>query len=573
MNKVSWSIFFSTAMLLNGCTKYVSHHDVIRSNISDSISNSIETNILKAKGNEDKLPDKINDLMKVSFGGSLGLKRENVVPEPKFDIVVNEVEAKDFFFGLIKDTNYNVIVDKSVQGLISLNMNNVTVRQVLNAVRDSYGYEYKLTDYGYYIYGQKLISKVYQVNYINLSRRGSTTIGGINTTQVSSKGSVDGSNGGDELAVDQSVATIQQEQPFWGALEANLQAIVGVNKKDKSNVNTEKAVIVNANTNTVVVRAYPLEQRLVEEYLKEVEEILQRQVVIEAKIVEVKLNNQFKTGIRWGGSFDDGKIQFGKLNSSVLGSVLSSGTGIGMFKGTFGGFDASLDLLNAYGSVNVLSNPRVTTLNNQKAVIKIGTEDYYVIGLQDSTISGGSALENRSNIELKIFFSGISLDVIPQIDKDDNIILHIHPAICEVSPSELKLKQSGKDTVVPTASNRIKESDSIVRAKSGEVIVIGGLMETYSKVYKDGIPVVDQIPLIGEAAKNRDQAAQKFEMVILLKPTIIKKTEDWNKELTVVSERVKKLNKERFTYDFEHQEKLAKQQREAAQKNQFKKQS
>ena len=160
MNKTKY-LMVMIAVLLNGCTRNVSHHEIVRTNVNDSIINSIETNNrLKTKKSSMALPSKVSDLMKVHFGENLGLRKENIAIEPKFDIIVNEVEAKDFFLGLIKDTNCNVIVDKSVEGFVSLNMNNVTIKQVLEAVRDSYGYEYKITDYGYYIYGQKLISKI-----------------------------------------------------------------------------------------------------------------------------------------------------------------------------------------------------------------------------------------------------------------------------------------------------------------------------------------------------------------------------------------------------------------------------
>ncbi|NOR51850.1 MAG: hypothetical protein GQ470_04445, partial [Gammaproteobacteria bacterium] len=189
-------------------------------------------------------------------------------------------------------------------------------------------------------------------------------------------------------------------------------------------------------------------------------------------------------------------------------------------------FATFINLLDTQGDVQVLSSPRVSTINNQKAVIKVGSDEFFVTG-----ITAGSSTTTTTTLptfEIDSFFSGVALDVTPQIDEDGIIVLHIHPSVSTVSEEN---KNIGSYTV-PLAVSNVRETDSIIRARNGEIVVIGGLMQTKTIDKEGGIPWLADIPLLGVLFSNTEKSRVKSELVILLKPTIIDKHgEQWQQQL------------------------------------------
>lgn len=192
--------------------------------------------------------------------------------------------------------------------------------------------------------------------------------------------------------------------------------------------------------------------------------------------------------------------------------------------------------------MHVLSSPRIATLNNQKAVLKVGTDDFFVTNVS-STTTTGTATTTTPNVTLQPFFSGIVLDVTPQIDENDNITLHVHPAISDVKTktSEINLGESGT-LRLPLASSMVSETDSIVRAKDGQVVAIGGLMKTASVNDKSQVPVLGEVPLLGNLFRQTGRSSAKKELVILLKPTIVKNA-DWSQDILQSQERIQRMQR------------------------------
>jgi MSHA biogenesis protein MshL len=176
-------------------------------------------------------------------------------------------------------------------------------------------------------------------------------------------------------------------------------------------------------------------------------------------------------------------------------------------------------------------------MNNQKAVIKVGTDSYFVTR-QDSTASTVASGSPTVSTELSPFFSGIALDVTPQIDESGNITLHIHPSVSEVSE---KLITVASSQTISTALSSVQESDNIVRATSGQIIVIGGLMKEASTDDNASVPLLGDIPLIGNLFKHKKVTRIKRELVILLKPTVINTGQDWSDAAGESHERIKKI--------------------------------
>jgi len=190
-----------------------------------------------------------------------------------------------------------------------------------------------------------------------------------------------------------------------------------------------------------------------------------------------------------------------------------------------------VNLLKTQGDVNTLSSPRVTATNNQKAVIKVGSDEYFVTGLSSTVTSTNSSTSTYPSLDLTPFFSGIALDVTPQIDEQNNVLLHIHPAVIDVTEQQKTIEVSGNNPIsLPMAYSQIRESDTVVQAKSGDVIVIGGLMRTNKEEEVSKVPWLGDIPWFGEAFTNRSTSNVKTELVIMLKPQVVN-GQTWQQEL------------------------------------------
>jgi MSHA biogenesis protein MshL len=311
------------------------------------------------------------------------------------------------------------------------------------------------------------------------------------------------------------------------------------------------------------VRAMPGELRDVENFLNSAQSNLHRQVIIEAKVLEVQLNDSHQAGVNWSAMEQDGNtlVQAGQFEildgvSEIIdssGNLLDSGltsTGnlpgfgsIFALKATNDDFTFIIRLLDQQGKVNVLSSPRVSTVNNQKAVIKVGSDEFFVTEIS-STTTTGAATTTTPRIILTPFFSGIALDVTPQINDKQEVILHIHPTISEVVDQVKDITVAGQDQSLPLAFSTVRESDSVVRAQNGQVIIIGGLMQNQENDVEAGIPLLSKIPFLGRLFKNTHNTARRSELVILLKPVVIGLGSDqWATEISQATERMDALRR------------------------------
>ena len=286
----------------------------------------------------------------------------------------------------------------------------------------------------------------------------------------------------------------------------------------------------------ITVRAFPDEIREVREFLGVSQERMQRQVILEAKILEVTLSDGYQQGINWSKMSasigNSGSILVdrnpAKLPLDAIGTLLGGQTNV-----TFsdGNFKAVMNFMATQGDLNVLSSPRITAANNQKSVIKVGTDEYFVTELS-SNAGNGENSNAVPEVELTPFFSGISLDVTPQIDNKGNVFLHVHPAVIEVEEEIKQLNLGGdfQNIQLPLAKSSIRESDSVIRAKDGDVVVIGGLMKQQNLEQVSKVPFLGDVPALGNLFRNINNVTQKTELVILLKPTVVG-VNTWQKEL------------------------------------------
>ncbi|MCX4031983.1 pilus (MSHA type) biogenesis protein MshL [Aeromonas caviae] len=480
------------------------------------------------------------------------------IPEKRMRIAAHDVDAVEFFGSLFKGSRYSVAVHPGVAGVISVELKDVTLQEALATVGDMYGFDVQRKGNVFHVYPAGLRTETIPVNYLMMARRGlsrtSVSTGGVTANDNNNGNNNNFDNGlnnsgnnnsqGNTASGDNNTNSngtrieTDSNNDYWTDLRDSLQTLIGTGEG--------RAVITSPQAGLVTVRAYPKELKAVREFLDQSGEHLKRQVVLEARILEVSLNEGYEQGVDWSGlsaSWDGGKGITG--GGSLLDSPIAStpnqifralGGGAG-FTISDGNFNVAVSLLKTQGDVNTLSSPRVTATNNQKAVIKVGTDEYFVTNASTTTTtSGTSAPIVTPNVELTPFFSGIALDVTPQIDEQGKVLLHIHPSVIDTEEQSKTINVGTADPLVlPLAKSSIRESDTVVQANNGDIIVIGGLMKTDRQEIVSKVPLLGDIPWVGEAFTNRRESNRKVELVILLKPTVVEK-DTWQKELQRSSE-------------------------------------
>ncbi|HEY6898314.1 MAG TPA: secretin N-terminal domain-containing protein [Rhodocyclaceae bacterium] len=506
--------------------------------------------------------------------------------EPRFDLSVVNAPATQVFMALVNGTRYNMLIGQEVAGNLTINLKDVTVKEALESIRELYGYEYQIKGNRIVIQPNTLQTRMFQVNYLASRRQGATelrvTSGSIvgsgassGSTSTPSSGATPtpqgtGTSSGTGSNLTSQVRT-NTDADFWHDMQTALATIVG--SADG------RSVVINPLSGVIVIRALPRELRSVEAYLKATQAVVERQVMLEAKIIEVSLSQGFQSGINWG-SFNgsSNRISAGSMESSTVlrtqntGALTNTPTGVvssaskneelfgnnvtaipgaaGMLatslgKGFFGlalqtaNFAALLNFLETQGSVSVLSSPRIATINNQKAVLKVGTDQLFVTNVTTNTTSTTTGSVSTPSLTLQPYFSGISLDVTPQVDDDNNIILHVHPAISNVTEVQ---KVIDLGTVLgtyklPLASSTVNETDSIVRVQGGNIVAIGGLMKQDQSLDRSGLPGTSS-----NLTGTKSASMNKQELVILLKATVISDDTAWVKDLEQTSERLRNMD-------------------------------
>lgn len=469
------------------------------------------------------------------------------VSEFRFNLAIKDLPAASAYQTIAENANLNVIVSPDVKELVSINLKEVTMREALEAMRDAYGYEFELSGRKLLVGKPKVQNKVFQIDYLvgNRSAKSELKVSSSGVGEGGASASSGGSSNGAGAAAgrtanDGSKITTTVQNDFWVVLDTVLKSIIS--GKDG------QEVVINPLSGLVYVKAWPSQLRDVEHYLERTQGKVARQVVLEAKIIEVTLSKGAQGGINWS-SFDSGgnhRFSIGANPAAVypqgggfvsptalggstgfLNGSLPSATGLGFaFTGT--SFAALMSFLQSQGETQVLSAPRVATLNNQNAILKVGTDEFHVTSITTTSTSSGSSTTTTPSINVSPFFSGIALDVTPQIDDDGYVMLRVHPSVSNVSDKDKVINLGSMGVYkLPLASSSINESDTIVRVLDGDIVAIGGLMS--STLVKSGqrIPLVGDVPVVGELFKQHNDSYQKTELVILIKPTVINKPSDW----------------------------------------------
>ncbi len=529
--------------LLGGCA---ADRPLRTPNVGDTVRAELE---VAAPAKPVVVPTRISDALAEPAPPAVTLP-----PEPRLDLLVNNAQAREVFLAIVADTRYSMLMHPDVAGTLSVTLRGVTVTEALEAIRDVYGYDFKMDGRRITIYAPTLQTRIFTVNYPHSQRVGNSELRVVSGATMSAGGASSGSGAGSGAAQqgESSRVSTTSKTDFWAELTSAVRGMIGSGPG--------RSVIASPQAGIMAVHAMPDELRQVDRFLKAAQIAVERQVMLEAKVVEVELRDGYQSGIDWsalktgasgigavgviGGSTGANTlvsgVQAGLPGFTAGAAALADGValpaaGAGLFGLALakGGFQAVLGFLETQGDVQILSSPRIATLNNQKAVLKVGSEDFFVTNVSSGSTTTGSTPGSGSNttlptLTLTPFFSGISLDVTPQIDDGKNIMLHVHPSVTTVTE---KSKQIDLGSIgnyrLPLASSRVNETDTLVRVQDGNIVAIGGLMQIETNRSASGLPGTTDVPFFSALLGNRANNGRKKEVVVLIKPTIIRTAQDW----------------------------------------------
>ena len=469
--------------------------------------------------------------------------------EERFDVDARGLAAGPFFEALVDGSRYNVVVHPGVDAVVDLRLRDVTVPEVMDIASDLYGLDIQRNGRLFQVKAESVQTRMFPIDYLHFKRSGGSetrvSSGQVSSSRDNSTGAGTSQDNSDNTSTANLVGTrisTETESDFWTDIQRALQMIVGSENGNQ--------VIINPGAGLVMVRSDGKSLAQVEEYLRRTQLIMQRQVVLEAKILEIGLNEGYQQGINWADIQSASSVTASDglpedfTAQALAGQVITTSDIGGLFSASVraGDFTGLIELLGEQGNVQILSSPRISTVNNQKAVIKVGTDEFFVTDIDFNNNNSAVTATDRTStsVELTPFFSGISLDVTPQISEDGAITLHVHPSVSEVNDQKKVITVGDRDVTLPLALSTVRETDSVIRAESGQIVVIGGLIQNTSEDNNSAVPFFSEIPLLGELFKQRRFQSRKSELVILLRP-VVAGSQQMNADVSASRDRMRVL--------------------------------
>ena len=451
-----------------------------------------------------------------------------------FSVVVQSVPAQEVLFALARDSALDLDIIGVVAGTITLNAVNQPLQKILGKISRQVAIRYELTPGSLLVVADTAEIRSYRVDYPNISRSSqsrvdlSTQIGSLRTAGGEEQNSA--SSNGSQMSIENN-----SQNRFWQTLTSNIAGIIG-EEKTAAGADAEPPaggnIFVNRESGIIAVRATDRQHRVIEQLIHEVVSSSKRQVLIEATVVEVTLSDNFESGIDWrildnngGTAFDYAQILSGTPSAS---EAITSNNELLSYRhsgGSLGDVTATLKLLQQFGEVQVLSSPKIITLNNQPAVLKVVDNRVYFtfeVGRQQRENGDLNTVVDSSVHSVPI---GLVMNVTPFINGRDEVILNVRPTISRIlnfatDPSPALAGQTEIENLIPEI--QVREMESVLRVQSGEVAIIGGLMQNKVDNRNTGLPVVGQLPWLGKLFSRDTKKLEKTELLVFLRPTVMK---------------------------------------------------
>lgn len=447
-----------------------------------------------------------------------------------YSVVAQDLPVRELLFTIARDAAINIDVHPDVSGRVSLNAIDQTLPQILNRitrqtqVRWSYDYNGNLL-----IEQDSPYWNTYRVDYVNVSRS-SSTAAEISTSIVSVGGGAGAEGNNSSVTITQNSVN-----NFWEVLVENLEDMVadGLTSEQANNTaqttnddssgeaaaqEEAKLVIANAQSGVIAIKATDAKHKEVNAFLNFVKSRSLRQVLIEATVVEVALNDRYQAGVDWSGI--DGNDSFvqnltgGNLTDAPVSLLTINGSDV----------SATVKMLSQFGNSKILSSPKIMALNNQPAMLRVvDNKVYFTIEVEPTTISDGVVIPATYSSTINTVPVGFSMTVTPQVGDNDQVTLNVRPTISRIvqfvnDPNPV-LAQEGVVNAIPEI--QIREMESVLKVYSGQTAVLGGLMQDSLDTNTDGIPAMSRIPILGNLFSYRDDTASKTELIIFIRPVVI----------------------------------------------------
>ena len=497
-----------------------------------------------------------------------------------YSVVMQNVNVQDLLFALARDARVNVDIHPSISGTVTMNVRDQTLTEILDRVARQVDLRYELNGNSLSILPDVPFLKNYRVDYPNIQRNSAISIN--TSTNVASTGAAPGAAGGGAGSNSSTSEIVSKSNNnFWDTLVNNVRdmlretdkvipastagagpaanaggaAIAGapvgsgaVNAGGASSAAATAAagrtvfreaasVMSNAEAGYISVRATQSQHQKVQEFVDRVMRSARRQVLIEATIVEVDLSNRYQQGIDWslikpGGTPYDSSFSIrpaGPSSGLQTGGLVSALTSLTLNgPSVFKGYDLTgmLSMLESFGTLRVLSSPKISVLNNQSSVLKVvDNKVYFTLSVTPGTpaSTGVAATPAVYNTIINTVPIGLLMSVTPQISESGEVILNLRPTISRItgyaSDPSPALTLSGVANRIPEVQTR--EMESVLRVQSGGVAILGGLMQDSRNNNSDEVPILNRLPGLGNLFKYRDEASKKTELVIFLRPTVL----------------------------------------------------
>lgn len=507
-----------------------------------------------------------------------------ILPEPKarlkpetYTVVVNGVKVQELLFALARDAKLNVDIHSGISGVVTLNAIDQTLPQLLTRIANQVDMRWELDGPNLVVMPDSPYLHIYRIDYLNMERLTSGATGvSSQIGAISGSGGAGGGGIAGAAGANGSITTVRNtsDNKFWATLEKNIKDILHETDKILPTGAAPQAaavpagggvpgaqgagpgaagptfreaasVIVNAEASVIIVRATSRQHEKIQEFLDQVLANVKRQVLIEATVAEVSLNNQYQQGIDWSVLRTRGLTTYTGNQVSGTGISINSPaplppgiagatTGIGLpsapsfpniltLAAGGGNIAGVLQLLDSFGNVRVLSSPKLSVLNNQTALLRV-VDNIVYFTVQVTVVPGGpnqnaTTATNTTPVTVPV---GFVMNVTPQISDDDTILLNVKPTttrlvkfVADPNPALV-----GVQNLVPQL--RMREMESLIKVNSGQIAVLGGLIEDSVNDVEDTVPVVNSIPIIGALFSSRNRTNTKTELVVFLRPIVVK---------------------------------------------------
>lgn len=547
--------------------------------MSKVVVSSLSLLLLGACGTKPIAPS-LNHVREMVTAGSSGaipapLARSATLAPPRasvkaetYSVSVHNVSVQSLLFALARDAKLNVDVHPGITGMVTLNALDQTMQQLLSRISKQVDMRYEVDGPNLIVRPDTPFLRNYRVDYVNMARDSSSTSN--IATQISTTGAQGGGGGSGDNNSTTSVSNTSNNR-FWGTLVQNIKDTLretdkvladgaaddaggaavpvreartraapgeaGAGAAPRSPTFREAAsVIANPETGLIAVRATARQHEKVQEFLDMVMSSARRQVMIEATVIEVQLNDNYQQGINWSSlrtSATQGlSVSQGQVGTNALSSNVSPGITPGVFVMSYlkpltaiGNLTATVQLLESFGKVKVLSSPKISVLNNQTALLKVvDNKVYFTITATTTPGSLGTPAISTYTSELHTVPVGFVMSVTPQIAQSDEVTLNVRPTISRivgvVQDPNPALAAANVVSNVPVIQTR--EMESILRVASGNIAVMGGLMQDSVDNTKDSIPVLGRLPVVGDLFGYRNETTTKSELVIFIRPIVVR---------------------------------------------------